>query len=112
MVSEGSARKAGATSNTLSSPLAEARRVAAHVDVVTGNGTPYTNWRAGWMNLVPAEIFAAGWTQHFPALGALVGNNIFTLVAADVTPPPYNQPPNTPSGDTDTANCTVTGVAP
>jgi len=29
-----------------------------------------------------------------------------------VTPPPYNQPPYPPAGDTDTASCTVTGIAP
>ncbi len=97
---------------TLSNPLAEIRRAAARIDVVIAGGLAYTSWRAGWTNLTSTEVFAAGWTQDFPALGALAGDNIFTLAAEDVTPPPYNQPPGTPSGDTDTAGCTVTGVTP
>ena len=41
-----------------------------------------------------------------------MGDNVFTLVAEDVTPAPYNQPPYAASGDTDSGACTVTGLAP
>ena len=47
-----------------------------------------------------------------PALGSLVGDNIFTLRAEDVTPAPFNQPPYPAAGDTATAGCVVIGVAP
>ncbi len=90
----------------------ESRRAAARIDMVIANGTPYTNWRAGWTNLSPAEVFATSWNQNLPALGTLVGDNVFTLLAEDVTPAPYNQPPYAPSGDTDSQACTVTGLAP
>jgi hypothetical protein len=90
----------------------ESRRAAARIDMVISNGTPYTNWRAGWTNLSPAEVFATSWNQNLPALGTLVGDNVFTLLAEDVTPAPYNQPPYAPSGDTDSQACTVTGLAP
>ena len=33
-------------------------------------------------------------------------------MAEDVTPPPYNQPPYPPEGDSDSDSCVVTGVAP
>ena len=90
----------------------ESRRAAAHIDALVADGTSYTNWRAGWTNLSPAEVYTAFWNQILPALGALVGDNVFTLVAEDVTPAPYNQPPFAASGDTDSQACTVTGVAP
>jgi hypothetical protein len=88
------------------------RQVGARMDVMLGNGTGYSNWRAGNTVLAAGENFTTSWNQQFPALTALVGDNVFTLVLEDVTPVPYNQPPYAPSGDTDTAGCTVTGVAP
>jgi len=90
----------------------QTRRVAARIDALLANGTGYTNWRAGWTNLTSAEFFSSSWNQNFPATGTLVGDNLFTMVAEDVTPAPYNQPPYLPSGDTDTGSCTVTGLAP
>ena len=90
----------------------ESRRAAAHIDALVADGTSYTNWRAGWTNLSPAEVYTAFWNQILPALGALVGDNVFTLVAEDVTPAPYNQPPYAASGDTDSQACTVTGLTP
>ncbi len=47
-----------------------------------------------------------------PALGSVIGVNLFELVGEDVTPAPFNQPPYPPAGDTATASCMVTGVAP
>jgi len=96
----------------LSNLTDENRRVAGRIDVVIANGTPYGNWRAGWTNLSPAEVFTSMWNQNFPALGTLVGSNVFTLLAEDVTPAPYNQPPFSPSGDTDAASVTITATAP
>jgi len=90
----------------------ENRRVAGRINVTVANGTPYFNWRAGWTNLSPAEVFTSIWNQNFPSLGALVGDNVFTLLGEDVTPAPYNQPPFQPSGDTDSDSTTITGTAP
>ena len=90
----------------------ESRRAAAKIDVVVGNGTAYTNWRAGWTNLSPSETYSDMWAQNLPAYGTLVGNNVFTLTGEDVTPAPYNQPPFAPSGDTDADACTVIASAP
>ncbi len=90
----------------------ENRRAAGRVDLVIANGNSYGNWRAGWTNLGPAEVFTQVWNQNFPALGTLVGDNVFTIHGFDVTPAPYNQPPFAPSGDTHNAVATVTGMAP
>ncbi len=90
----------------------ENRRAAARINMVLANGTPYTNWRAGWTNLSSGETFSTSWNQNLPALGTLVGSNVFTIVGEDVTPAPYNQPPFAPSGDTATDDCTVTASAP
>jgi len=84
------------------------RSAALHVDVTIGNGSHYTNWRAGSTNLSPDERFDATWNQSFLAYGSLIGNNIFELVTEDVTPVPYNQPPYLPAGDTDVDSATVT----
>jgi hypothetical protein len=35
-----------------------------------------------------------------PAIGSVIGANTFTLMAEDVTPAPYNQPPYPPAGST------------
>lgn len=56
--------------------------------------------------------FASAWNQSIPALGTVIGDNLFALAAEDVTPAPWNQPPYPPSGDTAAASCMVTGVAP
>lgn len=88
------------------------RRVGAYIDVTMANGTHYSSFRKGYTNLWPKECYATTWNQNFPALGALVGHNVFTLYAQDVTPPPYNQPPNAPAGMTDTDVCTITTTAP
>ncbi len=90
----------------------ENRRVAGRINMVIGNGTSYTNWRAGWTNLSPAETYNSLWNQSLPGLASLVGSNVFTLLGADVTPAPYNQPPFAPAGDTDTDSCTVIATAP
>ncbi len=90
----------------------EQRQVAGRVDLVNASGVPYTNWRAGWTNLSGGEVFSTVWVQNIPALGSLIGDNVFTLHGVDVTPAPYNQPPYAPSGDTDSDSATVTAMAP
>jgi hypothetical protein len=90
----------------------ESRRAAARLDVFTASGQSFPGWRAGWSNLDDGESFAAAWTQQFPALGSLAGDNAFTLRVEDVTPPPYNQPPYSPAGHSDSDHCTVAGAAP
>ncbi len=72
----------------------------------------YSNWRAGFTNVAAGDRYISFWNQSIPALGTLVGDNIFTLVCEDVTPAPYNQPPYPPAGDAATATCAVTGIAP
>jgi len=56
--------------------------------------------------------YFTSWSQSLPALGTLVGDNIFTLVAEDVTPSPYNQPPYPPAGDTCSSWQMITAEAP
>jgi len=89
----------------------ENRRAAASLSVLTGNGTSYSNWRSGYRTLSPGEIYNVTWNQSLPAVGQLLGNNVFTLEGLDVTPPPYNQPPYLPDGDTDVDSCTVAATA-
>ncbi len=90
----------------------ETRQVAGRIDVVTGGGNSYSNWRSGFTNLSGGEVYTSIWVQSIPALGSLIGDNVFTLHGADVTPAPFNQPPYSPSGDTDSAGATVTAMAP
>ena len=88
------------------------RRLAARVDVTLASGTYFPSWKAGYTNVAAGSSYITAWNQNLPALGTLVGDNLFELVAEDVTPSPYNQPPYPMSGDTDTDSCLVTGVAP
>ncbi len=90
----------------------QVRRIAGRIDVDLAGGQHYSNWRAGWTNIDAGGSFTTSWNQALPALGSLVGPNVFQLLAADVTPSPYNLPPYPPAGDTDTATCSVTGIAP
>ena len=62
--------------------------------------------------MAQGSTYSVQWGQTFPATGAVIGNNVFTLMAEDVTPSPYNQPPYAPAADTDFDICAVTGVAP
>ncbi len=97
---------------TLGNAVAYHRTVAGRINLTLAGGATYQSWRAGYTNLGPNEMYVTAWMQTLPALGTLVGSNVFELHAEDVTPPPYNQPPYPPAGDTDTASCTVTGIAP
>lgn len=88
------------------------RRLAAKIHLTLASGSYFANWRAGFTNVAAGSNFVTAWNQNLPALGTVVGDNLFHLVAEDVTPAPYNQPPYPPAGDMDTDSCTVTGVAP
>ena len=88
------------------------RRLAARINFTLASGGYFANWRAGYTNVAAGGSFVMAWNQNLPALGTLVGDNLFELVAADVTPAPYNQPPYPAAGDTDTDSCTVSAVAP
>ncbi len=88
------------------------RRIVGRINVTLANGTSYGNWRAGSTNVSPGSTYVTQWNQPIPALAPLVGDNLFRLVVADVTPAPYNQPPYPPAGDTDSDTATVTGIAP
>ncbi len=88
------------------------RRVAGRMNILLANGSQVNNWRAGSTTLSPGEAFNVSWYSTIPAISSMIGHNGFTLELEDVTQAPYNQPPYMPSGDTDSANVTVTAIAP
>ncbi len=88
------------------------RRIAGHIDVTVAAGTHYTNWRSGYSNIEAGGNYTTAFPVTLPAVGTLIGDNHFVLEVEDVTPPPYNQPPFSPAGDTDTGSCTVTASGP
>jgi hypothetical protein len=88
------------------------RRIAARLNITMAAGPSITNWRRGYVAIPAWTNLHVPWYQEIPALGLLLGDNVFTLEAEDVTPAPFNLPPYPPAGDTDVGNCTVTGVAP
>jgi hypothetical protein len=88
------------------------RRVAGRLNVNFAGGGAVSNWRSGYTNVSPLDTYVSNWTVVIPALGSVIGDNLFQLSAEDVTPAPWNQPPYPPAGDTATDACTVTGIAP
>jgi hypothetical protein len=90
----------------------QTRRIAGHLDASLAAGQFFPNWRAGYTNVAPGDSYVTSWVQNIPALGTVIGDNLFALVVEDVTPPPYNQPPYPPAGDTVSAGCAVVGMAP
>jgi len=88
-------------------PVADGR-----IDVTPGNGAMVTNWRGGYTNIAAGENYITSWNQTLPAVASLVGQNLFQLIAADITPAPFNQPPYPPDGDTDQDSCVVVGIEP
>lgn len=97
---------------TVSNTCDSHRRVATQVDVDLASGTHISNWKRGYQNISPQTVAITQWNQTLPALGFVIGDNIFTFKSRDVTPPPYNQPPHTPSGSTSSDVCMLTGIAP
>jgi len=90
----------------------ETRRMAGSIKVEVATGGVYDNWRSGYTNLGPGELYNTSWLQNLPAYPALDGLNRFTLTVEDVTPPPYNSPPYLPSGDTASQGCVAVGILP
>ncbi len=90
----------------------QVRRISGRINATLASGAYFGSWRAGYTNVAGGDSFTSAWTQNIPALGTVIGANLFQLAAEDVTPVPYNQPPYPPAGDTATASCTVTGMAP
>jgi hypothetical protein len=91
--------------------LLSVRRLAGRIDVSLAGGQFYSNWRSGYTNLFPGESYVSSWHQTIAAYSSLIGDNVFTILGADVTPSPWNQPPYPASGGTDTDACTLTGIA-
>jgi hypothetical protein len=89
-----------------------ARRIRARIDFLTAGGFTISHWKAGTLNLGPGDTFSVGFNQILPVHAQVLGANNILLIAADVTPAPYNQPPYPPAGDIDIDSCTVTGLAP
>lgn len=89
----------------------QSRRYHVALDVDPSGGSPY-QWKSGIVTVAAGQAFTTSWTQTVPALPGLFGDNVLSLHAEDVTPPPYNQPPYPPEGETDTDACTVSGIAP
>ena len=86
------------------------RRVAGQIDVERADGSLLTHWRHGWITLSAAGSFTQTWPVMIPPRQSMHGINRFILYGVDVTPPPYNQPPYWPAGQTASDSCTVTGI--
>ncbi len=85
------------------------RRLHAKLNVTLASGTTYSNWRAGATNVSPGSCYNTPFGVNLPNLESLHGVNTFTIIGTDITAPPFNQPPYSPSGDTDSDFCTTTG---
>jgi len=90
----------------------QSRRVAGRIDLALAGSGYFANWRVGTTNLAAGGSFVTTWAQNIPAVDQVIGENLFTLTAEDVTPAPYNQPPYPPSGDLVVKTCSVTAAAP
>ena len=69
---------------------------------------------AGFAVLQTCEAWNSRFINNFSpgGHGGVITCTTFQLLGADTTPAPYNQPPYPAAGDTASALCTVTGVAP
>ncbi len=76
------------------------------------NGDFFPAWRNGYTNVLAGDSYIVQFSQNLPSSGAVVGDNTFVLIAEDVTPVPYNQPPYPASGTTCTATNVVVANAP
>jgi hypothetical protein len=92
---------------TMANATDQHRLEAGRIDVLLGGGQNIARWRNGFTRIRPGAVRQFEWNLEIPAQPAVIGENHFTLLGMDVTPAPYNQPPYLPSGDTDTAGCTV-----
>jgi len=90
----------------------QVRRIAGRINLTLASGSAFANWRAGFTNVGAGSSFVSSWSQPIPALGSVIGSNTFTLLAEDVTPAPFNQPPYPASGDTANDACVIVAIAP
>jgi len=90
----------------------QTRQIAGRINLTLGNGNSYSGWRAGYTNIAAGANYATSWSQQIPAVSRVLGTNTFELVAEDVTPAPYNQPPYPAAGDTAVDSCDVIAAAP
>jgi len=88
------------------------RRMAMRLDVHLANGTWFKNWVAGYRVILGGGVYDYTFMETIPSDVSTTGINRFVLVAEDVTPAPYNQPPFPSSGDLGVADCEVEGIAP
>ncbi len=88
------------------------RKIAARIDIDLAGGASFASWRAGYTNIAGGSNHVRSWMQYLPPYATLRGDNRFTLIAEDVTPAPYNQPPYPPAGSSAYDLITVTGYAP
>jgi hypothetical protein len=98
--------------NTLTGGGTLTRRVYGEIDYTTGSGIFFDRWRRGSVQISPDSFRVVNFGFNFPAQPQVLGDNVFTLYAEDITPAPYNQPPNPPSGDTCTSTNVVVATAP
>jgi hypothetical protein len=99
-------------SNDLVGGATLTRKIDARINVTVGNGTTYSNWRGGQTNIAPSSAYTTAWNMTLPMSAVVLGTNTFTMVTEDITPPPYNLPPNPPSGTTCTVSQQVVANAP
>jgi hypothetical protein len=90
----------------------QTRRIAARLELTLANGQSFAPWRSGYANVQAGEAFQTGWVTSIPARGSVIGENQVVLLAEDVTPFPWNQPPYPPAGGTDGGLCSIEGMAP
>ena len=87
------------------------RTIAGRLDVTLANGAFFSNWRSGFTNVSPGGSFISEWNTTIRA-GLGDRHQHLPAYCGGHTAAPYNQPPYLPAGDTDTASCTVEGIAP
>ncbi len=85
------------------------RRLHGKLNVTLASGTTYFNWRAGATNVSPGYCYNTPFGVNLPDVPGVHGVNTFTLIGTDITAAPYNQPPYSPSGSTDSDSCSTTG---
>jgi len=85
------------------------RTLYGRINVTVAGGNTYNYWRTGYTNVAAGQCYDASFAVALPNHHSVRGLNTFTLQGTDITPPPYNQPPYSPSGDMDTDFCTTTG---
>jgi parallel beta-helix repeat protein len=88
------------------------RRAAGRADLHFPDGSTWSDWRNGYYNLAGHGSQYISWSIDIPALQPLVGQLRLDLTVIDVTPPPWNQPPYSPSGDIAEKSCTAEVIPP